>query len=98
VALVGDCRYLAQIGIEQLKLKEREGIRQLLEACKRAGDRPTDISFGIAPRINSISRIWGDVSNCVELLTSRDPSHLWAIGGTSRTCQHSAQSLAKEHL
>ncbi|AFY70190.1 putative exonuclease, RecJ [Thalassoporum mexicanum PCC 7367] len=73
VALVGDCRYLAQIGIEQLKHKEREGIRQLLEACKRAGDRPTDISFGIAPRINSISRIWGDVSNCVALLTSKDP-------------------------
>jgi single-stranded-DNA-specific exonuclease len=44
----------------------------LLEQCKRVGDRPIDISFGIAPRINAVSRIWGDVRKCVELLTTRD--------------------------
>jgi single-stranded-DNA-specific exonuclease len=61
VQLVGDCRYLAQRGIEVLKHKRRPGIRYLLEYCKKAGDRAIDISFGIAPRLNSISRIWGDV-------------------------------------
>jgi single-stranded-DNA-specific exonuclease len=72
VQLVGDCRYLAQRGIEVLRQKRRPGIQYLLEQCKKAGDRAIDISFGIAPRLNSISRIWGDVRKCVELLTSKD--------------------------
>ena len=79
VELRGDCRYLAQIGIGQLQthLKTddpvRPGVAKLLQLCRRAGDRPTDISFGIGPRINAVSRIYGDASFCVELLTSRDP-------------------------
>ena len=79
VELRGDCRYLAQVGIEQLQthLKTdepvRPGVAKLLQMCRRAGDRPTDISFGIGPRINAVSRIYGDASFCVELLTSKDP-------------------------
>lgn len=80
VKLTGDCRYLAQKGIEQLQAdyhkppdqRRRPGIGKLLDLCKRSGNRPTDISFGIGPRINSVSRIYGDASLCVELLTSRD--------------------------
>ena len=72
VQLTGDCRYLAQMGIEVLRQKKRLGVRLLLEQCKRVGDRPIDISFGIAPRINAVSRIWGDVRKCVELLTTSD--------------------------
>ncbi|ELS34255.1 MULTISPECIES: single-stranded-DNA-specific exonuclease RecJ [Pseudanabaena] len=72
VQLTGDCRYLAQKGIEVLRQKKRLGVRMLLEQCKRVGDRPIDISFGIAPRINAVSRIWGDVRKCVELLTTQD--------------------------
>jgi len=70
VQLTGDCRYLAQKGIEVLRQKKRLGVKMLLEQCKRVGDRPIDISFGIAPRINAVSRIWGDVQKCVELLTT----------------------------
>ncbi|MEM6451087.1 MAG: single-stranded-DNA-specific exonuclease RecJ [Cyanobacteria bacterium P01_D01_bin.105] len=83
VELRGDCRYLAQVGIAQLQthLKAlergqaplRPGVAKLLQLCRRAGDRPTDISFGIGPRINAVSRIYGDASFCVELLTSQDP-------------------------
>jgi single-stranded-DNA-specific exonuclease len=78
VNLTGDCRYLAQRGIERLQHNQtlnpppRPGIAKLLELCKRTGDRPTDISFGIGPRINAISRIHGDAHFCVELLTSQD--------------------------
>jgi single-stranded-DNA-specific exonuclease len=79
VQLRGDCRYLAQMGIKRLTLQNqpdidgfRPGVHQLLKLCKRSGDRPTDISFGIAPRINAISRIHGDASFGVELLTSKD--------------------------
>ena len=79
VELKGDCRYLAQIGIAQLQTHlqadepVRPGVARLLQLCRRAGDRPTDISFGLGPRINAVSRIYGDASFCVELLTSQDP-------------------------
>ncbi|AIE73006.1 MULTISPECIES: single-stranded-DNA-specific exonuclease RecJ [unclassified Synechocystis] len=78
VTLQGDCRYLAQRGIAQLRSQKdpgtttRPGIHALLNLCKRNGDRPTDIGFGIGPRINAISRIKGDARFGVELLTSRD--------------------------
>jgi len=80
VQLKGDCRYLAQRGIECLQrdykrspeARRRPGIGRLLDLCRKTGDRPTDISFGIGPRINAVSRIYGDASFCVELLTNRD--------------------------
>jgi single-stranded-DNA-specific exonuclease len=76
VDLTGDCRYLAQRGIQrlqaQLQLRTRPGVARLLELCKRSGDRPTDISFGLGPRLNAVSRIHGDASFCVELLTSQE--------------------------
>jgi single-stranded-DNA-specific exonuclease len=78
VELRGDCRYLAQRGIDRLQQQlspdqqTRPGVARLLELCKRSGDRPTDISFGLGPRINAVSRIQGDAHFCVELLTSQD--------------------------
>jgi single-stranded-DNA-specific exonuclease len=77
VQLTGDCRYLAQRGIEQLQKNRgeaapRPGVAKLLELCRKTGDRPTDISFGLGPRINAVSRIQGDARLCVELLTSQD--------------------------
>ncbi|MGK7927234.1 MAG: DHH family phosphoesterase [Spirulina sp.] len=76
VELSGDCRYLAKKGIKQLqkqlKNPTRPGVALLLKLCQRNGDRPTDISFGLGPRINAVSRIRGDANFCVELLTSRD--------------------------
>lgn len=78
VELKGDCRYLAQRGLQQLQKQSnpasatRPGVAKLLEYCQRSGDRPTDISFGLGPRINAVSRIQGDAHFCVELLTSQD--------------------------
>ena len=72
VSLKGDVRYLAQLGIEQLKQKARPAVEFLLANCKRAGDRAMDIAFGIGPRINAVSRIHGDASFCVEMLVERD--------------------------
>lgn len=77
VQLTGDCRYLAQKGLERLKQQidhpTRPGVAKLLELCRRTGDRPSDISFGVGPRINALSRIHGDAREGVELLTTRDP-------------------------
>ena len=83
VQLSGDCRYLAQIGIQRLQQQNtkkpdlpgyRPGVAKLLELCQRTGDRPMDISFGIAPRINAMSRIQGDARLGVQLLTGTDES------------------------
>ncbi|AFY74496.1 single-stranded-DNA-specific exonuclease RecJ [Synechococcus sp. PCC 7502] len=96
VQLSGDCRYLAQKGIEELKKKNRLGVKFLLEACKKEGDRPTDISFGIAPRINSISRIWGDVHKCVEMLTSSDPIQCQALVDLAEEANNQRKALQKK--
>jgi single-stranded-DNA-specific exonuclease len=77
VQLTGDCRYLAQKGLLRLKQQlgnpTRPGVAKLLEFCNRTGDRPSDISFGLGPRINALSRIHGNAREGVELLTTRDP-------------------------
>ncbi|MCW6037091.1 single-stranded-DNA-specific exonuclease RecJ [Spirulina subsalsa FACHB-351] len=79
VALKGDCRYLAKRGIKQLKTQvktpTRPGVAKLLELCQGNGDRVTDISFGLGPRINAVSRIYGNAEYVVELLTHSDPEH-----------------------
>ncbi len=72
VKLTGECRYLAQKGMQKLQNTQRLGVKKLLDLCNKTGDRPMDISFGIGPRINAVSRIYGDARFCVELLTSED--------------------------
>jgi single-stranded-DNA-specific exonuclease len=100
VQLSGDCRYLAQLGIKQLqrqqKEKSRPGVARLLELCKRNGDRPTDISFGIGPRINAVSRIQGDARFCVELLTSRDEKRCNILAMETELANARRQSLQKD--
>ena len=102
VQLTGDCRYLAQIGIQQLKKQAkpntayRPGVSRLLEFCKRTGDRPTDISFGLGPRINAVSRIHGDASYVVELLTSRDKEKCDLLASETELANTRRKSLQKD--
>ncbi|MGF1482670.1 MAG: single-stranded-DNA-specific exonuclease RecJ [Cyanophyceae cyanobacterium] len=102
VQLSGDCRYLAQRGIQQLQKQSspptatRPGVARLLELCKRNGDRPTDISFGLGPRINAVSRIQGDARFCVELLTSRDPKRCEQLAQETELANARRKSLQKD--
>ncbi len=100
VQLSGDCRYLAQRGIErlqqQLKIRTRPGVARLLELCQRNGDRPTDISFGLGPRINAVSRIQGDASFCVELLTSDDDKRCEKLAQETELANTRRKSLQKD--
>ncbi|MEM8546409.1 MAG: DHHA1 domain-containing protein, partial [Cyanobacteria bacterium P01_H01_bin.119] len=106
VELKGDCRYLAQQGIEKLQTQTqaapeqatRPGIAYLLGFCKRSGDRPTDISFGIGPRINAVSRIHGDASFCVELLTSRDAARCKTLAYETELANARRKALQKDLL
>jgi single-stranded-DNA-specific exonuclease len=100
VQLSGDCRYLAQLGIRRLqqqgKTRTRPGIARLLELCQRNGDRPTDISFGLGPRINAVSRIQGDASFCVELLTSQDEQRTHQLAVETELANARRKSLQKD--
>ena len=100
VQLTGDSRYLAQIGIQQLQKQianpTRPGVAKLLELCKRSGDRPTDISFGLGPRINAVSRIQGSASFCVELLTSRDKKRCEELANLTEIANSRRKSLQKD--
>ncbi|MBW4559959.1 MAG: DHH family phosphoesterase [Mojavia pulchra JT2-VF2] len=104
VELSGDCRYLAQLGIQRLQedfkqpptARRRPGVGRLLELCQKSGDRPTDISFGLGPRINAVSRIQGDASFCVELLTSRDVKRCNELAEDTELANARRKSLQKD--
>jgi single-stranded-DNA-specific exonuclease len=104
VKLSGDCRYLAQLGIQRLQadlkepptMRRRPGVGRLLELCQKNGDRPTDISFGLGPRINAVSRIQGDASFCVELLTSRDVKRCHELAEVTELANTRRKSLQKD--
>ncbi|MBU7581429.1 MAG: DHH family phosphoesterase [Nostoc sp. TH1S01] len=104
VQLKGDCRYLAQLGIQRLQAdfkqpptaRRRPGVGRLLELCQKSGDRPTDISFGLGPRINAVSRIQGDASFCVDLLTSRDAKHCNQLAEETELANTRRKSLQKD--
>ena len=99
VQLSGDCRYLAQRGIEKQqthKQPTRPGVAKLLELCQRSGDRPTDISFGLGPRINAVSRIQGDAPFCVELLTSKDKQRCEQLALETELANARRKSLQKD--
>ena len=104
VELKGDCRYLAQIGIKKLQKQvnpdtaNRPGVTRLLELCRRNGDRPTDISFGLGPRINAVSRIHGDASFCVELLTSQDAKRCDQLAIETELANTRRKSLQKDTI
>ncbi len=104
VQLSGDCRYLAQRGIERMQqdlkqppaVRRRPGVGRLLELCQKSGDRPTDISFGLGPRINAVSRIQGDASFCVELLTSSDNARVNQLAQDTELANARRKSLQKD--
>ncbi|MFQ4137718.1 single-stranded-DNA-specific exonuclease RecJ [Nodosilinea sp. PGN35] len=103
VELRGDCRYLAQVGLERLQTQTqaqppypRPGLAELLRLCKRTGDRPTDISFGLGPRINAVSRIHGDASFCVELLTSQDRDRCKALATEAELANTRRKALQRD--
>jgi len=98
VELKGDCRYLAQKGIEQLQKTNRPGLQKLLSLCKGKGDRPMDISFGIAPRINAVSRIYGDASFCVKLLTTKDEQEAYTLANQAEEANTNRKELQQKVL
>ncbi|MDR7994364.1 single-stranded-DNA-specific exonuclease RecJ [Thermosynechococcus sp. TG252] len=74
VELRDECRYLAQRGLEQLGKRQtlRPGIAVLLQGASKGTARQRQISFTVAPRLNAVSRVEGDVRPLITLLTTQD--------------------------
>jgi single-stranded-DNA-specific exonuclease len=74
VALDGENRVFASLGLEGLRSPVNPGLKALLEVASLNGSRPltaTDVAFRLAPRINAAGRM--DVAqDVIELLTVRD--------------------------
>ena len=75
VPLVGENRALVRLGLEEINLRPRPGIKALIQ---EAGLQPGQITTGqvvfvLAPRINAVGRL-GDAARAVRLLTCTDPA------------------------
>lgn len=75
VPLVGENRVLVRLGLEEINLRPRPGIKALIQ---EAGLQPGQITTGqvvfvLAPRINAVGRL-GDAIRAVRLLTCTDPA------------------------
>ena len=74
VPLTGENHLLVKYGIEVIKQQNRLGLTELVKVAKMQLDNLTaqDISFGFAPRLNSIGRL-DDANKAVQLLLAEDP-------------------------
>lgn len=73
VPLVRENRYLVQMGLRQLRLSQRQGVKALCHVAKLQPDLldEEDVAFQIAPRLNALGRL-ADAAEGVELLTTTD--------------------------
>jgi len=93
VELRAEARYLAQRGLEALANTRRPGLKALLDNCQRKGQQFTDISFGLAPRLNAVSRVVGHVTPLIHLLTTHDPAKAEKIVKTVEDSNDSRRQL-----
>jgi len=78
--LRGDTRYLAQLGLEQLRRTERRGLAVMMELAQivPANLNEEHVGFELAPRLNALGRL-GDANPAVELLLTSDPARARVI-------------------
>lgn len=81
--LLGENRYLLQLGLTQLRSDPRPGIRAILQRAQidAAALNEGHIGFAIAPRLNALGRV-EDANPAIELLTSDDISRAMSLAGS----------------
>lgn len=95
VPLVGDCRYLAQRGLDALRATARPGLMALMQVCRidgRATDG-NDVSFRIGPRLNAMARL-ASAQRCVELVSTGDPGVARRLAEEADALNRSRQARA----
>ncbi|BAC07727.1 single-stranded-DNA-specific exonuclease RecJ [Thermosynechococcus vestitus] len=98
VELRGECRYLAQRGLDQLGKRQtlRPGIAALLGHVSKHRAWQREISFTVAPRLNAVSRVEGDVRPLITLLTTQDRHEARQLAERIATLNTERQRRQKE--
>ena len=92
--LTGENRVLVRAGLRVLERTRKPGLRSLLASAGVAVDRQIeaeDISFRVAPRLNSVGRM-AEADSGLRLLLASDP------GEAERLAQHLEQQNAERRL
>lgn len=99
VPLVGENRVLVTLGLEQIKNTQRLGIAAMLEEAviKAENLRVYDISFVIAPRLNSMGRLESAMDSLRLLLTKNEERAKLLALRVSQTNQE-RQRILQENL
>lgn len=71
VPLVEDNRIIVYYGLMLINRGYRKGVKMLVEKCVKGVVKSSDVSFKIAPRINSVGRLQ-DANPVVQLFVSND--------------------------
>ncbi len=81
--MTGESRAIVRLGIEELAVTSRPGLRALIARSADVPDQPTarDLAFGVAPRINSAGRI-ADAELAMSLMLEDDPVEAERISET----------------
>jgi single-stranded-DNA-specific exonuclease len=72
--MTGESRAIVRLGLAELAITERAGLRALLARAAEHPDAPTarDLGFGIAPRINAAGRI-AEAQLAISLMIEENP-------------------------
>lgn len=97
VPLTGENRRLVRYGLERLRSGERTGTRLLMSVSGTAADKltATDVSFTLAPRVNSAGRL-GKPDGAVRLLLSEDADECRALAEELCLCNARRHECEKE--
>jgi single-stranded-DNA-specific exonuclease len=81
--MTGESRAIVRLGLDELAVTSRPGLRALLARSAELPGQPTarDLAFGVAPRINSAGRI-ADAELAMSLLLEDDPAEAERISET----------------
>lgn len=73
--MTGESRAIVRLGLAELAVTERAGLRALLARAAEHPEAPTarDLGFGIAPRINAAGRI-AEAELAISLMIEEDPA------------------------
>jgi single-stranded-DNA-specific exonuclease len=73
--MTGESRAIVRLGIDELAVTSRPGLRALLARSADVPGQPTarDLAFGVAPRINAAGRI-ADAELAMSLMLEEDPA------------------------
>ena len=96
VPLIDENRTLAVFGLRAMTQSGNVGLGALLASTAREGKAltATDVSFGLAPRLNAAGRM-GHAHQAVELLTSDDPARCKALAADLETANEQRQKVEK---